>query len=94
MKQITYPSGRRVAIGGTPYKAPRLIRSADLWLAFSDAERNAISGSGAQRAKAFVNTLGIVAELPRADVAQALAQLESAGLITSLRVDAIVNALR
>lgn len=95
MKTVTNRNGRRVAVGGSP--APvrdRTIPAAELWLALADSERNSISGSGSQKAKAFVNTLAIVREWPRSEVRQTLNQLEAAGLLTAGRADTIFDAIR
>lgn len=73
---------------------PRLVSSSALWLAFTGAERNALSGSAAQRAKALINTLGIVQELPVPAVASILQDLEDNGLIGPGRAAEIANALR
>lgn len=80
------------AIGRSPRS--RLVRSSALWLAFNAAERNTLSGSAAQRAKALINTLGIVAEIPAPAVMNLLQDLEDNGLIAAGRAAEIANALR
>lgn len=65
----------------------------EIWDLLTKSERQAVAGSGTQKAKAFLWTLAISTDIKRAQIDNIVMDLEEAGLIAAGRTQEIVDAI-